>query len=1582
VNIRSLTRNQIDTTKTVYLASPERMFSEYEGEKQNIKNYNGRQLLEMLQNADDAASEARDAKKALIQLTGNSLTIANTGYPFSEEGLRSIFHSHLSPKEAIENQIGKKGLGFRSILSWSDKIIVNSQGAAIAFSPTYSKELLDELLTHKGFLKKFNAINQKKITQPISTLVCPKVVQSKASSDIEGYDTIITLELKPKARPEVIDQIEKDLDAEVLLFLNNLDIIEIVVDGVRNSYHKSTENGTVTVKNINDGIIKTSVWNVESLKGRLDDIDLPYELSFAWEDSLTECKEHFYSFFRTKVPFKGKGILHGTFELNADRNLIIKDDEGYNKRLAEKIPELLLQCAKTMSLQAKTINYDPLSILDIQIEALNHIIDPAAILNQIKVGAKLLSIFPAISDKFIEWKNEPVYYDNETLLRNLSPTLFPDVLQWCTNDFCKSFLTGKYTYNIKDIMKDILSKRASISVREYAEIIYILHGLIKEGTDLGDSALLYDRYMNPLSFSSTIFFPDSSQKYEIPPEVSIQVIDEGLAGELSRVVNKASYEELSNALSTFELKQYELSELIEMLIRHYSASGEYTEIIIMHQQLFKIFNLYGLEKESFSVEDTLFPTKRNSLRQVKELYLSKEFGTKLTEELYHYDKHKIIAPISKFSIENNMSDRWKKYLLWLGIAEYPRFVQVRRENDYAQYTMKRFNFKNTVDGKAFTGGYAQFANDLSSYGGMAINSLDDLENLLKNNPSEKILQLINDNSSLAKYLEEDKESKDSYLNFNFHYAKKTFSIRGAQLRSFLLWKLRNTAWITTESGKRYLPINCSSAAYINDDFRGLVEKPLFDTETLRKCGIGRDKVEYLSSLVGIHKTINTFSTELLYSILSFLPEIDPSGKKTKTIYNQLSVNFEQIDSLDISESNYQNYHRTGKVLCKNGEFMPLKEVYYVNDKRYGDSITARFNTIEIERRRGKEKIRKLFGVHPLDELDLSIQGEPDGHKLNSAFITELEAFKPYVYVLRKDMDNGNEKNIIKEIKFTLVSSLTLLLQKGDDAETVILNDYEYFYDKRKRTVFVNSHQQYFDITDLKEDIHMCSCIAEAFAAILDVDSHRMHIRELFSKSSAVRDDLLRSELDDNSLQKLNAAKTILGVASDPRIDFWKAFAQCSKKKKLIFKTVNDSELLEFLLKSFPQQSQSISESFGIINYNDPSDIDSCESIASLLKSMGADIPKMNEFLYPPLDISLLYKLSFKAEVEKRLGDFTAHLYRKAEAENSNQQNFLGLMDRYNLLDGFAINSIIYEDAAIKDFNSKILTDFGIDMSAPAEAIDLAFIYEKNTASLFLKHDVRDNEKTLFKQFLHEQHSYYSMMYFPDNIDAVHSAFSLWVGKKEGAPSPTASPGKRISFGKTSLLYNDLSDLKSQIDEMIADNDLSGITTALIKTSPAIFPNRTPGKPGGRINRSGKTQKEEIGFIGEYIVYKYLLKTITDKSSIKWVSEYAKQCGVNPLGGDGYGYDLHYIPNNAKHRKYVEVKVVGWEDAFHIYPNEIQFGEANKQHHELFLIRNIENPFALRIERIQNLFDYKGKSFTSNDSFTVLNDSYIIKFTKK
>lgn len=60
-------------------------------------------------------------------------------------------------------------------------------------------------------------------------------------------------------------------------------------------------------------------------------------------------------------------------------------------------------------------------------------------------------------------------------------------------------------------------------------------------------------------------------------------------------------------------------------------------------------------------------------------------------------------------------------------------------------------------------------------------------------------------------------------------------------------------------------------------------------------------------------------------------------------------------------------------------------------------------------------------------------------------------------------------------------------------------------------------------------------------------------------------------------------------------------------------------------------------------------------------------------------------------------------------------------------------------------------------------------------------------------------------------------------------------------------------------------------------------------------------------------------------------------------------------------RYAEVKLVGRENAFHIFSKEITEGEKLKRHYEIFLVRNIDDPSNISIEIIQGPFDYKGQN---------------------
>jgi len=65
--MKEFVEQELAKVKAVYLKAPERIISDFNNEKEKVSEYKGRELLEMLQNADDESDTAKD-KVAHIEL--------------------------------------------------------------------------------------------------------------------------------------------------------------------------------------------------------------------------------------------------------------------------------------------------------------------------------------------------------------------------------------------------------------------------------------------------------------------------------------------------------------------------------------------------------------------------------------------------------------------------------------------------------------------------------------------------------------------------------------------------------------------------------------------------------------------------------------------------------------------------------------------------------------------------------------------------------------------------------------------------------------------------------------------------------------------------------------------------------------------------------------------------------------------------------------------------------------------------------------------------------------------------------------------------------------------------------------------------------------------------------------------------------------------------------------------------------------------------------------------------------------------------------------------------------------------------
>ena len=97
MTLQEFAKDHLASIQEIYIKNPSLLLEHYEIERKTSEEYNGRQLLELIQNADDAAIKSANPK-VLIYLNESTLIVANNGESFSLEGLDSILHCYLSPK--------------------------------------------------------------------------------------------------------------------------------------------------------------------------------------------------------------------------------------------------------------------------------------------------------------------------------------------------------------------------------------------------------------------------------------------------------------------------------------------------------------------------------------------------------------------------------------------------------------------------------------------------------------------------------------------------------------------------------------------------------------------------------------------------------------------------------------------------------------------------------------------------------------------------------------------------------------------------------------------------------------------------------------------------------------------------------------------------------------------------------------------------------------------------------------------------------------------------------------------------------------------------------------------------------------------------------------------------------------------------------------------------------------------------------------------------------------------------------------------------------------------------------------------
>ena len=1585
--LRAFIESKLQLRKKHYSEDPIQIVRDYRIERENIDIYNGRQILEMLQNVDDACEPAK-VKKAYIKLTNNKLLIANNGEPFDEDGILSILNSNVSAKTTKQNKIGQKGRGFRSILSWADEVTIHTDNTSIRFSEKIAISFLKEILVEsnntkiKEMLKKYE---DKPF--PIAILAVPKLLDDN-EKPLSDFDTIIEIELKNTVLKNVQSQISNLINKETLLFLNNLEIIEIDSPALKITFSKIfNKNKSVTVKSINhisdEEEIKT--WAIKRKKGKHKGKN--YELAVAWSDELNDTENVIYSYFKTKIAFPFPALIHATFELSPDRNNLIEDPKDHNKFLTQKLCELMVESALLIASKNNKANYSALKLLNIDFENIDDTLKTFEFKRMLIDKIKLSKIFPTVNNKYISYADEPVYY-KYPVAKILKGEDVKDLLQFTEDKNLENFvydIFSPFWYKTDHYVSFISNRLKKLDFQDLAKLL--CHFLIfykdkwtDEKFNLSDSQpLLVDASNNAISWDSEIFLPTQEQKtFTLPQTLKVSFINSDLVGYISKELKNEKITDISGNLETLKVKKYSLFDVASSLVKHYNEKKNLniSEIKELHFYLFRLFSDEAI-KPFYKLTNLRIPiiSTNNKITYANNVYLGKHYDNELADELYCYDKSKILSSPKSFGLENENYQAVKDYFKWLGVAESPRYSIISLNkytsefSSFEEYALRNFDYKQVIDyyNESFKD-YNSLHSELNWVVSISVGYFDDLKNILSKAKPESIFLWIKQDENLRKTLEQNSEiSNDSKITLNLKRKQDYRYIKYQKMRSYVRWLFSTTDWLPAESGLKAAPDKCCLSRTITSEFSPFVEKPKIDSAFFAdKLDLSEDVIDNYLILIGVHRVIGTFPIGNLYEMLFSLPETDKAGKSAKSIYREIISNYNE-NKLDETHPSYQEFIEDGEILCQKGtiiKYFPVNEARYIDTKTFGHNILSQFPLVLIDRKRGTQKVRKLFGVKPLENISFELQKQPELHLLNSEFYDECRKFKGLVYVLRWHQDDNHQiRNRLKRLNIILCQNIDAEFVYSGKSNKFELENFEFIPHGKKLTYYILIPNDTTLLEDLRNSIPFCESIAEIFTTVINSEEHREFIHDLYSKNESNREFRLQSYLQKEDKLEIIEAKKLLGIIDDIRLSFWRAFVSSSSRKWKL--SINNENDFNSFLKKKLKLSQELIEIFSSSDtYESLSEIDIQEIIYDLFLSNKVDYKNFTRH-FSGLDFTPYFKNSFEDIKRLYRPDFEYKLYKKlSNKELTEKKKYFDYSRKFEELqysnnDGFLLNSEQF-------FIDKVKTEFSVDLRCKTKSFVPSKIISKNL-------QLNKNNGVVISETLLEHLDVQVLLLF-NEVEEL---------KKLADPNSPIQPptsfgnstsSKRIRVRGKDVDYDDYPSLAEQV---LKDLDFSKFKIKTSKAVPFVPKGRGGGGGGNRSGRFATKNEEQVGFISELLGYRMLCQKYGE-SNVRWISENSYRAKSDLTGEAGKGYDIELNENGRT--RFIEVKGISdTKSGVKITSNEIKKALEFPDKYDLFII---ENPLSDKpnFRHWKNPFKFRsGESFISNSKFRVFNDNYVLKF---
>jgi len=332
-----------------------RIWTDLKTEISTSKEYHGRELFELIQNAEDEGAEEVEIR---LDTEHNALSVANKGqncHPFTEKGYCSIMLAGNSPKgmSGRSEYIGNKGLGFRSLINWAETIRIYSNDICCEFSQSIAERywgVLKDSLPNEVWEEHEETVRNQGWDHHVAILAIPDV----CDSPMDAFTTKIEVIYADGSEESIREQL-RELDGKVLLFLKSIQAIHII-DGTDDYWiqriEKQKDRCIVSCRNVEqEWLLHFEEGDVE-ITGTIEKNEAKtkrYEVAIAYKTTAPEGGDFVYTYFPTRVPLHLPCVVHATFDLNSSRNDI--NQIAVNDLVQGRLAHALCVFAERLALQ-------------------------------------------------------------------------------------------------------------------------------------------------------------------------------------------------------------------------------------------------------------------------------------------------------------------------------------------------------------------------------------------------------------------------------------------------------------------------------------------------------------------------------------------------------------------------------------------------------------------------------------------------------------------------------------------------------------------------------------------------------------------------------------------------------------------------------------------------------------------------------------------------------------------------------------------------------------------------------------------------------------------------------------------------------------------------------------------------------------------------------------------------------------------------------------------------------------------------------------------------------------------------------